>query len=307
MLTRTLDIDGPVHFMDFGGSGPTLVLVHGLGGSHHNWMSVGPKLARHARVVAVDLAGFGLTPLAGRSASLPANQVLLDRFIQKVSPSAPVILVGNSMGGALSVLQTAENPQRVSGLVLVSPAQPRADDSRMELNVFVLFLLYSLPGVGELFLRQRSARRSAEELAREQLALCCRDLGRFPEELVRAHLEFARERHARMPWSNDAFLQAARSLVRLLLRKPRFRAMEQGIRVPTLLVQGADDQMVPVANSRELARVRPDWTYVEYPGVGHTPMMECPELFLETMERWLEGPGRAALEAATVRVEGVGT
>lgn len=307
MLTRTLDIDGPVHFMDFGGSGPTLVLVHGLGGSHHNWMSVGPKLARHARVVAVDLAGFGLTPLAGRSAALPANQVLLDRFIQKVSPSAPVILVGNSMGGALSVLQTARNPGRVSGLVLVAPAQPRAEDSRMERNVLFLFLLYSIPGVGEFFVRRRSARMTPEELAREQLALCCRDLGRFPEELVRAHLEFARERHARMPWSHEAFLQAARSLVSLLLRKSRFREMERSIRVPTLLVQGSDDQMVPVANSRELARVRPDWTYVEYPDVGHTPMMERPELFLETMERWFEGPGRAALEAATVRAEGVGT
>ena len=114
---------------------------------------------------------------------------------------------------------------------------------------------------------------------------------------MRAHLDFARERHANMPWSHDAFLQAARSLVRLLLRKSRFRAMERGIRVPTLLVQGTEDQMVPVANSRELARVRPDWTYVEYPGVGHTPMMECPERFLASVEQWFAGPGRAALEA----------
>jgi pimeloyl-ACP methyl ester carboxylesterase len=222
----------------------------------------------------------------------------LDAFIQHVSPAAPVILVGNSMGGTLSVLETARHPERIAGLVLVAPAQPRAEDTRLERNVFFLFFLYSVPGVGELFLRRRAAGRSAEELARQQLALCCRDLGRFPEDLMRAHLEFARERLARMPWSNEAFLQAARSLVWTLLDKRRFRAMERGIRVPTLLVQGVDDQLVPVANSRELVGVRKDWTYVEYPGVGHTPMMECPELFLESVERWFEGPGRAALEAA---------
>jgi len=99
-----------------------------------------------------------------------------------------------------------------------------------------------------------------------------------------------------MPWGNEAFVEAARSLVFLLMRKKQFREMEKAIRVPTLLVQGSEDRLVPVANSRELARVRPDWTYVEWAGVGHTPMMECPDVFLETVERWLEGAGRTAAE-----------
>ncbi|QRN94861.1 alpha/beta hydrolase [Archangium violaceum] len=296
MISRTLDLGGPVHYMDYGGSGPTMVLVHGLGGSHHNWMMVGEKLARHARVVAVDLTGFGLTPLDGRSASVHANQALLDRFIQAISPSEPVLLMGNSMGGAISVLQTARNPQRVSGLVLVNPAQPSAEDTRMEREVFALFALYAIPGVGEFFVRRRAERLGPERTARGMLKLCCRDLERFPPEVVRAHLEAARERHERMPWANEAFVQAARSLVFLLLRKKAFRAMERGIRVPTLLVQGSEDRLVPVANSRELARVRPDWTYVEYAGVGHTPMMEIPDEFIATVEKWLDGAGRAALE-----------
>jgi pimeloyl-ACP methyl ester carboxylesterase len=126
------------------------------------------------------------------------------------------------------------------------------------------------------------------------LQLCCPDLKRYPEELVRMHVDFARERHERMPWSNEAFLQAARSLVLQLLRKPRHRALEKAITVPTLLVHGTEDRLVPVANSRELAWVRPDWTYVEMSGVGHTPMMECPEVFVSDVERWLDGPGRAA-------------
>ncbi|HEX8434539.1 alpha/beta hydrolase [Archangium sp.] len=296
MLKRTIDLGGPVHYVDFGGSGPTMVLVHGLGGSHLNWMWVGEKLARRARVLALDLTGFGLTPLEGRSASVHANQALLDRFLQAVSPTEPVILMGNSMGGAISVMQTARQPQRVSGLVLVNPAQPRADDTRLERAVLMQFALYTIPGVGEFFVKRRAARFGPEKLARGMLQLCCRDLSRFPEELVRAHVEFARERHERMPWGNEAFIEAARSLVLLLLRKKQFRAMELGIRVPTLLVQGSEDRLVPVANSRELARVRPDWTYVEYAGVGHTPMMEIPDEFVATVERWLDGAGRTASE-----------
>ncbi|MFE8601014.1 alpha/beta fold hydrolase [Archangium violaceum] len=295
MLTRTLDLDGPVHYMDFGGTGPTLVLVHGLGGSHLNWMKVGEKLARRARVVAVDLVGFGLTPPEGRSASVHANQALLDRFIQAVSPNEPVMLMGNSMGGAISVLQAARRPERVSGLVLVNPAQPRAEDTKMERAVLLQFALYAIPGVGEFFVKRRAARFGPEKLARGMLKLCCQDLNRFPEGVVRAHVDFARERHERMPWSNDTFVEAARSLVKLLLRKKQFREMEKSIRVPTLLVQGSEDRLVPVANSRELARVRPDWTYVEYPGVGHTPMMEIPDEFISTVETWMDGPGRGAL------------
>jgi glycerol-3-phosphate dehydrogenase len=296
MISRTLDLGGPLHYQDFGGTGPTMVLVHGLGGSHLNWMMVGERLARRARVLVPDLAGFGRTPLAGRSASVSANQALLDRFIQAVSPSEPVILMGNSMGGALSVMQAARQPQRVSGLVLVNPAQPRARDTRMERAVLTMFALYAIPGVGEYFVKRRVARFGPEKLARGMLQLCCRDLARFPEEVVRAHVEFARERHERMPWGNEAFVEAARSLVFLLMRKKQFREMEKAIRVPTLLVQGSEDRLVPVANSRELARVRPDWTYVEWAGVGHTPMMECPDVFLETVERWLEGAGRTAAE-----------
>ncbi|WNG49517.1 alpha/beta hydrolase [Archangium minus] len=295
MITRTLDLGGPVHYVDFGGSGPTMVLVHGLGGSHHNWMMVGEKLARRARVFALDLAGFGRTPLAGRSASVHANQALLDSFIQAVSPSEPVLLMGNSMGGAISVMQAARQPQRVSGLVLVNPAQPSAENTRMERAVFMMFALYAIPGVGEFFVKRRSARYEPEKLARGMLQLCCRDLSRFPEEVVRAHVEFACERHKQMPWSDDAFVEAARSLVMMLLRKKKFRAMEKAIRVPTLLIHGTEDRLVPVANSRELARVRPDWTYVEYQGIGHTPMMEIPEEFLATVERWLDSQGQAAV------------
>ena len=59
--SRTVELGGPVHYVDYGGNadGPVVVLVHGLGGSHLNWDLLAPHLTPHARVVALDLPGFG--------------------------------------------------------------------------------------------------------------------------------------------------------------------------------------------------------------------------------------------------------
>ena len=73
MRHRVADIDGPVHYLDFGGSGSPVLMVHGLAGSALNWMAVGPEIARTHRAMAIDLAGFGQTPLLNRSAAVGAN------------------------------------------------------------------------------------------------------------------------------------------------------------------------------------------------------------------------------------------
>src|SRR5689334_11534423 len=103
MKHSSVDLGGPVHFADFGGEGPPLVLVHGLGGSHANWLAVAGRLSARFRVLAPDLVGFGRTPLAGRSTAVQANADLVGRFIDKVI-GAPAIVVGNSMGGLCGAL-----------------------------------------------------------------------------------------------------------------------------------------------------------------------------------------------------------
>ena len=100
-----------------------LVLVHGLGGSHLNWVQVAPALAEIRRVIAIDLAGFGLTPGAGRDLGVRANAALLGRFIREELGGRSV-LVGNSMGGMVSLLLAAAEPDVVAGLVLVDPSVP---------------------------------------------------------------------------------------------------------------------------------------------------------------------------------------
>ncbi|HSV08675.1 MAG TPA: alpha/beta hydrolase [Candidatus Binatus sp.] len=288
MLSRTIDLGGPVHFADFGGSGPTMVLVHGLGGSHVNWIAVGPALAKRARVVALDLAGFGYTPLAGRSAHVRANAELLDRFLDTVA-EGPAILIGNSMGGLLAMMEAERHPEKVSQLVLVGAAQPRPAGARLDAVVALTFAAYAVPGVGERFLRWRAARRGPEGIVRDTLRLVCAEPDRVPPELVDAHIAVARDRIERMPWGNQAFLEAARSIVFTLARRRDMQAMIARIAAPALLVQGARDRLVSLAASQATAALRPDWTLAVLEGIGHVPQLEAPERFVSTVTGWLDG------------------
>src|SRR3989449_5872817 len=179
MRSRTIDLDGPVHYADYGGTGPTLVLVHGLGGSHVNWLAVAPVLARRARVLAVALAGFGRTPLGERWADVHANRVLLDRFLD-AGAGGPAVLVGNSMGGLVAMMEAALAPERVAGLVLVAPAQPRSAEARVDGTGAALFTLYAPPLVGGQGLRWRAGLLGAARVGRAALAPCCADPPAIP-------------------------------------------------------------------------------------------------------------------------------
>ena len=298
MRRVTVDVDGRVNVADFGGEGPAMVLLHGLGGSHVNWIRLGPLLARRARVVAPDFPGFGLTPPAGRDTTLQANAAWLDRFLDRVV-GGPAILVGNSMGGLISLLAAARHDERVAGLALISPALPLAPREPRDRQVVTAFAAYLTPGVGELFVRRRARILGAEGMVRETFRLCCVDPSLVPEDVIDAHVAMSRER-ARMPWADRSVLRAARSLVRLVMRRPGFRSMLRRVDVPTLLLNGEGDRLVKVASARLAHEARPDWTFVPMPDVGHVPQLEVPERTLEIIEGWLDGEGRPAVDRATV-------
>jgi fermentation-respiration switch protein FrsA (DUF1100 family) len=72
----------------------------------------------------------------------------------------------------------------------------------------------------------------------------------------------------------------------------------RAVRAPTLMVHGSADRLVPLASARRVARLRPDWAFVVFDGVGHIPHVETPERFAAAVERWLAGSGRTAASAA---------
>jgi pimeloyl-ACP methyl ester carboxylesterase len=287
MRTFTIDIDGPINVADFGGSGRVLLLVHGLAGSHLNWLSVAPKLAAHHRVFAFDFPGFGRSPLAGRRSSIPANVNVLKGVTAQVA-DGPVVLVGNSMGGLISLGLAARHPGFVRALILVDPAVPTPGGpiTRLDRVSRTLMAAAFMPKWGARRMSRALAALGPESLVYDVLQLCSVDASRIEQAVIDEHIALERERLNEADWQ-DSFYAATRSLVRVLALKRQAFRWVRGVVAPTLLVQGDKDRLVSVRSARHVALLRPDWEYHEFAGVGHVPMLEVPGEFLEVTEEWL--------------------
>lgn len=297
MRTVTIDVDGPANVADFGGEGPSMVLLHGLGGSHVNWLGLGPLLSERARVLAPDLPGFGYTKPLGRPTTVQANARWVDGFLQSVA-DGPAILVGNSMGGLVAILEAVSDPEMVAGLILINPALPLAPREPRDLQVTLAFSAYFVPGVGEAFVRRRAKALGPEGLVRETFALCCSDPSRVPKEVIDAHVAVARDRFE-MPWANPSMLAAARSMLRLLMRRGRFMKMLEQVGPPVLLINGEGDRLVKVAAAKVVSDRRSDWTFRSLDDLGHIPQLEDPERTAQEIWSWLDGAGNEAWRAAS--------
>lgn len=287
--SRYADLDGPVHYVDFGGpdnpDAPTVVLVHGLGGSHLNWCLLAPRLVGHAHVVAVDLAGFGLTNPEGRRTTVAANARLLNRFLREVV-GKPVVLVGNSMGGMISILQTAANPDTVTALALVDPALPLTFGIRPDPLVMSTFFLYALPGIGERVLAKARSGQTPRQQVKRVMNLVCADAKVVPEELVLASMTLVEQR-AEVPGLDEAFLVAAKSIVFVNARRGAYWRAMRNIKVPVFLMAGDRDRLVPIGSARATAARNPNWRFDVFEGIGHVPQIETPEVVSARLLDWL--------------------
>lgn len=285
MRHKTADLDGPVHYLDFGGRGKPLLMVHGLGGSALNWMSVGPEVAQDYHAFALDLAGFGHTPLFDRSAAVGANAGLVHSFIEQVI-GEPVVLMGNSMGGYIAVLEAADHPSWVNAMVLVDPAIPSVHVyPRNDPVLLGVMAALSIPGLAQNLLERRVRELGPERLVQQALALVCADPTRIAPEVLDAHIQLTREREQLGRQNGRAFLQASRS-ISLRMADPRFWSRAAKVQAPTLVIHGSLDRVIPIAAAHELARHRPDWTLEVLEGVGHVPMMETPDRFMRALNAW---------------------
>jgi pimeloyl-ACP methyl ester carboxylesterase len=289
---RRSDLGGEVAWLDYGGppDAPLLVGVHGLGGAAWNWAVLAPLLTDQVRLVALDLAGHGLTRSAGRPTTVAANRRLLDRWLRGVI-GQPAILVGNSMGGAISLLEGAIAPDCVRGLVLIDPALPRPTFSRIDPQVALNFAVASIPWVGQTVAARRARRVGVERQVRDTLKLCTVDIDRIPAWIIDAGVDYARAR-GQDPASVPDFLAAARSVVALLSRPGPLRragAAVDAAGIPVLLLHGESDRLVPVDVARRFARRHPDWRLEVIPDIGHVPMLEAPDWTAEQILSWLPG------------------
>jgi pimeloyl-ACP methyl ester carboxylesterase len=258
-----------------GNADATAVYVHGLGGSSTNWTDLAGQLAPSAAGLSSDLPGFGFSePLDGFSFSLLAHTEVVAGLIEQRA-CGPVHLLGNSMGGAVSLLLAARRPDLVRTLTLISPAMPdrRPDPRRLADPRMVLA---SLPLIGRRA-RGQLARLSPRERAEQVIRLCFADPSAFPPHRLD---ELAEEHGARagFSWAEHALNRSTFDIFRtwFTLGRRSLWSVAPEVTVPTLVVWGDQDRIISVRRAARTARLIPRARLFVVPRTGHVAQMERP-------------------------------
>jgi pimeloyl-ACP methyl ester carboxylesterase len=286
------DLDGPLVYGDFGGAGkPLAVLVHGIGGAKVNWILLAPLLAERFHVLALDLPGFGETPLAGRSASLDDQRVLVVAFIERMAEGRALV-VGHSMGGLIAAMVGAARPDLVRGLVLFAPAFPPTESPAPGLPSRLLDRAAFFPtvsgGLGQALMQLRGARTVVTETLERTSA----DFGALPREFVDAHVE-AEAARMRQPGAYIGYMQGWRWFHTRFKDASTLERMIRSITLPAILIQGTRDGVVLPQAGHRLAEIQPGWTAHFMEGIGHNPNFEAPAESAALVWAWLDREGLA--------------
>jgi pimeloyl-ACP methyl ester carboxylesterase len=255
----------PVNTIDMG-EGPAIVFVHGLSGSWPNWLEQLPVFARDHRVVAMDLPGFGHSPMPEERITISEYGRVLDSLLETLGVSAATV-VGNSMGGFVSAELAIAFPQRVERLVLVSAAgistYRHRDVERIEPYLRRLApMVAAYTGWTAARSDWVSRRRVLRNLT---LGMIAHHPGRLPAPLAAEQLRGA---------GKPGFMQALRANIDYPVRE---RLPE--IACPTLIVWGAEDKVIPVADASVFEQLIPNSRKVIFQDTGHVAMLERPASF----------------------------
>lgn len=269
MADRFIDVGSiRTRYWQAGTTGSTVILLHGIGCSVLEWQHNVEVLASNHRVFALDLLGYGLS-------DKPADETYTIRRLAQFTLDfmsahgiAKAHLVGNSLGGRLALDCAIIASDRVTSLLLVSPAGVDGPEALLE------FRLATLPLLGEVFTRPN--RPGTRMLWSKAFA----DPRSFvTDELVRTKVALARQ-----PGAQSAFLQTLRSFVGIRGFRPgpvaELQAALPGITAPTLVVWGRDDRFVPAKHAEALRRL-PHVEIEIWDQCGHVPQIECAARFNE--------------------------
>lgn len=279
-----------VNLVDLGAAPgrPALVFVHGLGGSWQNWLENLLPFAGDHRVVALDLPGFGASPLPRERITIPGYARLLDRLFETLGIDAAAV-VGNSMGGLIAAETALQHPQRVERLVLVSAAGLTPAD-RYNPRVFETFKRLER---GLRFASGHAANRATEMARRRRLRRAAFSVVADAPELLPCALVAEQIKGAGKP----GFMPASEALLTYPIRD---RVSE--VACPTLVVWGTRDRLVPVRDASDYERLIPNARKVIYARTGHVPQLERPARFNADLRAFLqEQPGEREPAGPAVR------
>ena len=250
MASRWVEVDGMrVHVYDGAGTGdlPTVVMIHGLGSAGISFAGVIAKLRPHVkRVIVPELPGHGMSTHPGDRPVTP--ELVLDTIsaaLERVV-TEPVVVVGNSLGGAVAIDYAKRHPDQVRALILVSPAGARLPDEEWQ----KLVQAFEVTGTQE-------ARRFLSRIYDRPpwiLALVAHELpDLLKRRAVRELLETSTQEHSAAPDDLAA------------------------LRMPVLLLWGRSERLLPAEALAYFREHLPKTAVIEQPhGFAHSPQLEHP-------------------------------
>lgn len=271
------------------GRGPALLLIHGIGDSAESWREVIPSLARRYTVIAPDLLGHGDSdkPRADYSLAAYANAM---RDLLTVLDVERVTVVGHSLGGGVAMQFAYQFPERCERLVLVSTGG-------VSHEVHPLLRFTSAPNADFVLpLLGAPGSRLLGKAAFGVLQALDTDLGRDAEPLSRvfdalpdaaSRRAFVRTLRAVVDWRGQAITMLDRCY------------LTQGM--PTMLVWGARDAVIPVAHAHRAHAAMPQSRLEVFPDAGHFPHQHHPRRFLEIFEDFYRSSRPSSHDAAKWR------
>jgi pimeloyl-ACP methyl ester carboxylesterase len=256
------------------GSGPLLLLIHGMAGTAENWHSVIEPLALGHTVIAPDFPGHGMSEPGGGDYSLGSlASGLRDLLLTLGHESAT--LVGHSLGGGVALQFTYQFPEMVERLVLVSSGGLGPD-------VSPVLRAAALPGADLFISITAGPGQKAGSLLGRGLGM----LGLRPSadvaEVARGYASLSD------PERRKAFLATLRSVVGT--EGQRVAALDRlylADALPLLILWGDSDPIIPVEHAEEAHRALPNSHLEIFEGVGHVPQLESPGSFIAALERFL--------------------
>lgn len=253
--------------------GRTLLLVHGFSASLHTWEPWVERLGGQYRIVTLDLPGHGLTRTPpGYVPSPEAYADLVETVAQKLG-LGKVILAGNSMGGAVGWQMALRHPARLDGLVLVDAAgwpDPRQDPQ----NTPVVFKLLASPFWGPLIRDLDSSALTAQGLRASFV-----DQSKVTPEMIARYVEMSRAPEHRTVLLEITSGRAA--------RQPATPELMAQINVPTLVMHGDGDNLIPVESGKRFAETIPGAKLIIYEKVGHVPQEEIADRSAADLAAWI--------------------
>ena len=271
------------------GTGSALVLIHGITGSSRTWEEVIPPLAQHHTVIAPDLLGHGESAKPRGDYSLGAyasgvRDLLIALGIDKAT------IVGHSLGGGVAMQFAYQFPERVDRLVLVSSGGLGGEvhlllrAATLPAAEYVLPLLCAEPlrnaGASIARLLGRVGLRPSRDL--EEMALGFASLGDME--------------------ARQAFVHTVRGIMDISGQRVSARdRLYLAEKVPTLLLWGEHDRMIPASHGREAHEAMPGSRLIVYEDAGHFPHRNHPWRFASDLLNFIEETSPAVVDEREVR------